>query len=84
MPRKCQGCKGFHKDIQDGYTDNKDTDGWKSYRYQLQIRSAKPLQEKSSSLIFFAASPWINGIRGRSHMDITDVTGGRTDRKDDP
>ena len=25
LPRKRQGCKGCHKDIQDGYTDNKDT-----------------------------------------------------------
>ena len=33
---------------------------------------------------FSAASPWTHGIRGRSHNDITDVTDGRTDGKDDP
>ena len=54
LPRKCQGCKGCHKDIQDGYTDNKDSHGRamdeirKSYGYQLQIRSAKPLQKNQA------------------------------------
>ena len=77
MPWKRQGCKGCHKDIQDGYTENKDTNGratdeiQKSYGYQLQIRSAKSLR-KNQAVEFF-----------RSHKDITDVTDGHTGGKDD-
>ena len=86
LSRKHQGCQGCHKDIQDGYMDNKDSHGRatdeirKSYGYQLQIWSAKPLWKNLSSLIFL----WHpHGIRIGSHKDITDVTDGRTGRKDD-
>ena len=62
LPRKHQGCKGCHKDILDGYTDNKDSHGRatdeirKSYGYQLQIWSAKHLR-KIQAVSFFCGVP---------------------------
>ena len=63
---KRQGCKGWNKDIQDGYTDNKDSHGrtmdeiQNSYGYQLQIWSAKPLQ-KIQAVWFFRSVPTDTG-----------------------
>ena len=77
-----------HKDIQDGYMDNKDSHGRatdeirKSYGYQLQIRSTKPLRKNQFD--FSVVSPRTHGICGGSHKDITDITDGRTGGKDDP
>ena len=53
-------------------------------RISITDKIRKEFTEKSSSLIF----PWhpqrTHGICGGSHKDITDITDGRTDRKDDP
>ena len=75
-------CRGSHKDIQDGYTDNKDSHGRATdinYRYDSQ-----GLCGKFKQFDFSVASPRTHGISIGSHKDITEITDGRTGRKDDP
>ena len=89
LPRKHQGCKGCYKDIQDGFTDNKDShrratdEIRKSYGYQLYIYPHS-LCRKFKQFDFSVASPQTAGILGGSHKDIRDVTDGRMGGKDDP